>query len=313
MLCPYGAEVKQSLSYDVAPLSRPYLHPSATTHRYLFGRWDMGATAKCPSGEISINVRSSIDAGRTWGPAHLFAQPDEVITCIYADGSAFYDASASTWHYLVHVLDVAAKGGWQLAHFSLAGPEPFGTWVADPHNPVVHSGALFSRICAGTGKHCQIGMIDEGTPQIVEKVDGEFYVTFHGYDYARKRAARGVARTPDFVTWSVAGGTGQLPGDVIFAAEDCAGWNVSWAAGGCIGSGEASILRGPSGYMYEVIEVADVALTCDTSPGSQWWPLGLVRSKGWSPSPQWEQMTVTPFVGGPGGGEPHTGCSIQYV
>lgn len=124
-----------------------------------------------------------------------------------------------------------------------------------------------------------------------------------------------MARTRDFVAWEVTGGTPQLPGDAIFTAADCAPWNVAWAAGGCIGSGEASILRDTrSGYMYEVIEAADVALTCDTSWGGQWWPLGLVRAKTWAPSPQWEQMphTLTPFVGGPAGGEPHVGCSIQY-
>jgi hypothetical protein len=44
----------------------------------------------------------------------------------------------------------------------------------------------------------------------------------------------------------------------------------------------------------------------------QWWPLGMVRSKTWAASPQWEQMRQTPFVGGPSGGEPHVGCSIQY-
>lgn len=38
----------------------------------------------------------------------------------------------------------------------------------------------------------------------------------------------------------------------------------------------------------------------------------MVRAKTWAASPQWEQMTQTPFVGGPFGNEPHIGCSIQY-
>ena len=103
----------------------------------------------------------------------------------------------------------------------------------------------------------------------------------------------------------VAGGAGALPGDVIFSAADCAGWSVPWAApGGCIGSGEASVLRAaPSGFLYEVIEVADKELGCETGWDSQWWPLGLVRSAGWAPSTQWEQMRETPFVGGPAGGD----------
>ena len=282
---------------------------------YLFGRYDTGPTPKCPSGEISINVRASTDFGRHWtSPPHPIAKPDEVATCIYADGSAFFNPATQTWHYLVQVLDVNATGGWMLAHFFLANsPTPFGAWTANPRNPVVRGGDLFNRICAGPGKHCAPGMVDEGTPDIVEMAGGEFYVTFHGYDYARKRGARGVARTADFVAWEVAGGANPLPADAIFSSLDCAQWRVPWdAASGCIGSGEASILRAPSGFMYQVIEAADKELGCETGWGSQWWPLGLVRSRDWAPSGAWEQMAATPFVGGPGGGEPHVGCSIQY-
>eukprot|EP00041_Stephanoeca_diplocostata_P036974 m.1375956 g.1375956 ORF g.1375956 m.1375956 type:complete len:476 (+) comp24962_c1_seq7:121-1548(+) len=280
---------------------------------YLFGRWDTGPTVKCPGGEISINVRASMDQGITWSSEHVVVKPDEVTTCIFADGSAFYDTESSTWHYLVQELDVGGKGGWQLSHFMLQGASPFGDWKANPHNPVVHGGDLFGRICSGVGKHCAVGMVDEGTPEIVEKVGGDFYVTFHGYDYKKKAAARGVARTADFVTWEVSGGSNPLPADVIFSDLDCSDWNVSWANDKCIGSGEASILRvAASGYIYEVIEAADVALTCDTQLGAQWWPLGLVRSKQWAPSPRWEQMGTTPFVGGPAGLQPHVGCSIQY-
>lgn len=277
---------------------------------YLFGREDSGATAECPDGIILINVRASLDQGLTWGAYSIVAAPDQISTCIYADGSAFYDTDTDTWHYLSQVLAVGNVGGWQLSHFTCLGPSPFGTWQPDEHNPVVHSGQLFNQICAGTGKHCELGMIDEGTPQIVEKLDGDFYVTFHGYDYNRKQAARGVARTPDFFTWYVTGGAGNLPGDVIFSALDCNTWNVPWS-GGCIGSGEASIVRAPSNYMYQVIEAADQQLGCETGIDTQWWPLGLVRSQIWSPSPQWEQMQSTPFVGGPVGNEPQTGC--RYV
>ena len=130
-------------------------------------------------------------------------------------------------------------------------------------------------------------------------------MTFHGYDYAARRAVRGVAATADWVSWRVDGP--GLPGDAIFSAADCAGWAVPWAAGGCIGSGESSSLRGPSGRLYTVIEAADVELTCDLTPGQQWWPLGVVRSPGWAPSPEWEQARVTPLMVGP-----HVGCSLQY-
>ena len=279
---------------------------------FLFGRNDEPATPACASGMISINVRASADRGHTWGAPSPLAVPDGVSTCIFADGSAFFDAPAGTWHYLAQSLPAGAAPRWALSHFTAVGASPLGAWAPDPRNPVVTGGQLFDQICAGAGKHCEIGMVDEGTPEIVEKAGGDFYVTFHGYDYERKLGARGVARTPDFATWAVTGGAGALPGDAIFSAADCAGWAVPWAAGGCIGSGEASVLRAPSGFLYEVIEAADKELGCETGWDSQWWPLGLVRSAGWAPSTQWEQMRQTPFVGGPAGGEPRVGCSIQY-
>eukprot|EP00035_Acanthoeca_spectabilis_P001937 m.83830 g.83830 ORF g.83830 m.83830 type:complete len:470 (+) comp11244_c0_seq2:30-1439(+) len=276
----------------------------------LFGRADSGPTKLCPSGVITTNVRVSTDQGATWSQPHPVAAPDLHTVCIYADGSGFYDHETATWHYLTQQLDANNAGGWTLSHFSLEGASPFGAWQPNPHNPVVKGGQLWSRICAGAGKHCPAGMVDEGTPEIVEKINGEFVVTFHGYDYKTRAAARGVARTADFVTWNVIGE--GLPNDAIFSSLDCNDWNVSWAKGGCIGSGEASVLRAPSGYLYQVIEAADVALTCDLQLNQQWWPLGMVRAKTWAASPQWEQMTQTPFVGGPFGNEPHVGCSIQY-
>jgi hypothetical protein len=158
-------------------------------------------------------------------------------------------------------------------------------WQPNPRNPVVSNGQLFAQICAGEGKHCQPGMGDEGTPEIVEKMAGDYYVTFHGYDYTRKRAARGVARTRDFVDWNVTGGEGRLSGDVMFSSEDCQWSEVPWGEGGCIGSGQASIIKGRSGYMYQVvarwasagrvhdswqvIEVADKELGCETAWNSQ--------------------------------------------
>lgn len=217
---------------------------------YLFGRYDTGPVANCTQGVISVNVRSSIDQGASWSTPHPVLTPDLIVSCLYADGTAFFDHDTHTWHYLVQQLNVGDVGGWTLAHFTTGGADPFGTWTPDSHNPVVKGGQLFSQICSGSGKHCQVGMVDEGTPEIVEKVDGKFYVTFHGYDYGRKAAARGVARTTDFFNWEVSGA--GLPNDVIFSAADCNRWNVSWATGGCIGSGEASILRGPSGALYQV-------------------------------------------------------------
>ena len=275
---------------------------------YLFGRADNGtAVGGCAQGTIAVNVRASADEGASWSAPAPLASPDGVRVCQFADGGAIFDEAAQRWHYLVQSLAPGGAGGWALAHFTSATADALGAWLADARNPVVTGGQLFSQICAGAGKHCAVGTVDEGTPDIVEKVGDEFIVTFHGYDYAARAAVRGVAATADFATWRVAGP--GLPGDAIFSAMDCQGWNVSWAAGGCIGSGEASALRAPSGRLYQVIEAADVGLTCDLTPGAQWWPLGAVRSASWAASPQWEQMAAarTPLMVGP-----HVGCSIQY-
>lgn len=57
-----------------------------------------------------------------------------------------------------------------MSHFSLHSPTPFGLWQPNARNPVVTGGQLWSKICAGAGKHCPVAMVDEGTPQIVDKV-----------------------------------------------------------------------------------------------------------------------------------------------
>lgn len=154
---------------------------------YLFGRSDTGATPACPQGEIGINVRASNDKGLTWGASSTVVHPADPAAnssaCLYADGTAFFDADGGRngngmWHYLVQALDTA-HGGWCLSHFTLEGPSPLGEpWRANPHNPVVVGGQLFNQICTGSGKHCSVGMRDEGTPEIVSKVGGDFYVTY---------------------------------------------------------------------------------------------------------------------------------------
>ena len=182
-----------------------------------------------------------------------------------------------------------------------------GEWVYNKANPVVTGGQLWSQICDGTGKHCTKGFHDEGTPEIVCKDAGFFFVTFHGCPDGARTSARGVAKTRDFVHWEVDGA--DLPGDAIFSSVDCAGWNVSWANGTCVGGGEASIIdnRHDDGYLYQLIESPDISLAC--LGAEQNWVLGLLRSHSFARSGEWEQLParnplVVPAV--------KHGCYLQY-
>ena len=40
-------------------------------------------------------------------------------------------------------------GGWNLCHYYLQGTSPLAMFTANPQNPVVKGGQLFSQICAG--------------------------------------------------------------------------------------------------------------------------------------------------------------------
>ena len=67
--------------------------------------------------------------------------------------------------------------------------------------------------------------LKQGTPDIVEKVNNEFYVTFHGYDYKGKRAVRGVAAASEnFTKWRTGGE--RLFNAPLFTYKDCNKWNV---------------------------------------------------------------------------------------
>eukprot|EP01012_Entosiphon_sulcatum_P036782 TRINITY_DN4698_c0_g1_i2.p1 TRINITY_DN4698_c0_g1~~TRINITY_DN4698_c0_g1_i2.p1 ORF type:complete len:385 (+),score=32.69 TRINITY_DN4698_c0_g1_i2:22-1176(+) len=270
------------------------------------------APSFCKADYARIVVRTSTNRGITWSEKTVIVEPqtpgpDE---CAIVDGAAHFDEGSGTWHYLGQCL--ARDNVWRMCHYFLRSAQPSTAFSRNGHNPVVNGGQLWGPICSGSGKHCSAtNTHDEGTPDIVS-VDAQrnIYVTFHGWDPVDDRSFRGVARTRDFVSWETSGA--GLPGDAMFASQDCDPWNVTWdSKSKCVGGGEGSIHLAEDGFMYQLIEAPDISLGCYTTPGKQNWVLGLLRSSTFAPTGQWEQLpaqsgnpAVVPTV--------KQGCYIQY-
>ncbi|MBO9668561.1 MAG: hypothetical protein J7501_17315, partial [Bdellovibrio sp.] len=275
---------------------------------YLFNReYDFAAKpSQCAADFARIMVRTSSDSGKTWSKPVVVAEPQVSYgECALADGYAFYDSEQSTWHYLAQVL--TTSGQWNTSHFSLNGDNPLARFARDSANPVISSGSLWKQIC-GAQTACPNGTAEEGTPEILYKKNGFFYVTFHGAKIASPGVVhgyRGVAKTRDFKNWVTK--DADLPNDAIWSPQDCKNWNVSWnSKTGCIGGGQASTLI-TSQYTYQLIESADTSLSCSAG---QTWAYGLVRSNtGLVASGKWEQMSVTPFMLN----RFNVPCAIQYA
>ncbi|CAF1220063.1 unnamed protein product [Rotaria sordida] len=226
--------------------------------------------------------------------------------CAAVDGAPFFDNETGLWHYLAQCIGNNRR--WSLCHYSRFGRDPMsGSFIPNPKNPVVQGGQLWSRICSGIGNHCTLTMYDEGTPEIIQKINGWFYITFHGWDGPNNKAARGIARTRDFVNYDVAGY--DLPNDAIFSSLDCNEWNITWNPKSlCVGGGEGSMVKSGD-YYYHLIEAPDGTLNCDTTLGEQNWVLGLLRSPTLSArSGEWEQIHYSPAF------KPAKkyGCGLQY-
>lgn len=237
---------------------------------YAFNRSSLSKTADyCPQDHDSVVVRASKDRGRTWSAPVSAVVPGDSTSgdgCAVLDGSVYYDAPTSTWHMLAQCLDRQNLGGWAMCHYTRVR-SPLGRFVPDIHNPVVKGGALWSRICSGSGKACPVTTKDEGTPDIIGKKNGLFIVTMHGFDATSKAGFRGVVATPDFRRWDVSGN--GLPDDATLGPADCRAWLKA-----CNGVGEATTLS-TSRYRYMVVETMDKGLLCVTG---QQWVFQLVRA-----------------------------------
>ena len=276
---------------------------------YLFNReYDFAPRpSQCPRDFSRIVVRKSIDHGHTWSNEVIIAQPNLTQgECALGDGYAYWDGDTRTWHYLAQML-AANRQGWNIDHFTRQDSDPMGSFLADPGNPVIRGGALWSKIC-GPGKACPRGTGQEGTPEISLKANGFYYVTFHGALLIKKdppvvAGFRGIAKTRDWHTWITS--DRDMPDDAIWSGRDCQGWNVAWnKETGCIGGGHASTLITPE-YTYMLIELADISLQCTAG---QHWAIGLARANGFQVSGRWQQWPGNPLMINENGAP----CSLQY-
>jgi hypothetical protein len=153
---------------------------------YLFSReYDFAPRPpECHRDFARIVVRKSMDLGHNWSNEVVIAQPNLARgECALTDGYAYWDSDIQTWHYLSQML--SASRNWNIDHFTRRGPDPMGGFDADPSNPVVKGGDLWSKICS-LGRGCPRGTAQEGTPEIIKKSNGYYYVTFHGAHLAKK-------------------------------------------------------------------------------------------------------------------------------
>ena len=238
---------------------------------YAFNRVTLpDAVSGCPQDHAGVVVRQSKDHGRTWSDPVSAITPGTSAAgdgCAVLDGSSYFDVPTGTWHILAQCLDRQNAGGWSLCHYSRKAASPRGRFAADPLNPVVRGGALWSRICAGGSKACPPGTIDEGTPDIVGRQDRRFIITIHGFYPGARTSFRGVVATDDFHRWQVAGD--GLPGDATLGPADCRAWLRD-----CTGVGEGTALT-MSGRLYVVVERMNKGLLCTTD---QDWRFEILRT-----------------------------------
>lgn len=274
---------------------------------FAFGRLvPLNRPSYCPNDHTEVIVTESRDKGRTWSAPVTAVSPGASTSgdgCAILDGSTFYDGTTGTWHMLAQCLDRNNQGGWAICHYTRKAETPNGSFAPDPSNPVVRGGKLWATICAGAHKSCPSGVIDEGTPDIVEKRGGRFIVTFHGFD--GQKGYRMVVATPDFRSWIVAGR--GLPNDAILTSTDCSKWLAD-----CVGFGEATAIRSGS-HIYIVAEAMNRSLLCQED---QTWGFTLLRSKDeeWpiSGREKWELFWKNPLLR-PSKPDAKTLCQVAYA
>ncbi|HHH14147.1 MAG TPA: exo-alpha-sialidase, partial [candidate division WWE3 bacterium] len=272
---------------------------------YLFTR-EYGFASKpsyCSRDFARLVVRTSTDRGRTWSKKQVVLEPKEgtPYECAAVDSYAFYDKDLSKWHLLYQCLD--RNGSFNLCYAYKNGASPVGKFTpANKDNnktPVIKNGEVWSKFLNRNNLSLNVG--DEGTPEILYKKNGFFYVTLHGFD--GKNGYRGLFKTSDFLTWEPA-----IP-KFLYSKEDCK-FSVNWKDGGCIGGGQATTLKEGSNY-YMLIESSDKNLLC--TPGQNW-VYGLLRKKDLlNSSLNWEYLSDGGVVLSAYNQDANASCGVQYA
>jgi hypothetical protein len=266
---------------------------------------------------MSIQVRASHDHGGHWGrPVSILPPtPGTPWSCEATDGGVAYDADTQTWRI---VFQCRGDGSpWNGCYAERHDSSPLGPFhaPAGDTNPVIASGALWSRICAEPTDRCARGpgsppLADEGTFDLFAGEAGSWWVGFHGWDGTH--AFRGLARTSTFRPddWQV-DGVGGTPTDAVLGPSDATGWRESWHASGPVGPGAGTVLA-QGGRYYQIAEFPDQSLGCQAG---QTWDLGLFRASDLSTT-TWQQYPAgNPIVvssRAPDASGSSMACSVEY-
>lgn len=241
----------------------------------------------CPDHKLkllSIVVSQSVDEGLHWSKPVRIIKPkeDSALECGVTDGDAYFNQEQNEWHFLFQCL---SRKGWQGCYAKRKGSDPLGEFDVVVNNPVIPAGSLWSKVCDTKSEKCAGGIrkiMDEGTFDIFDFVDGYYFVDYHGFD--GKYGYRSLIKTKDFANWEV------VIHDSLLSKREALKFNTSWDKNGPIGFGAGRIIKDAS-YYYLISEASDKSLAC--TPGQRWvW--GMFRSKTLLAN-EWERYSDNPF------------------
>ncbi|MFN8524941.1 MAG: hypothetical protein U0821_17745 [Chloroflexota bacterium] len=257
---------------------------------YLFGREYVSTDPDLPCGSyprwrLGVTVRKSTDRGETWSdPVRAIPPtPGTAWTCEATDGDAFYDGDTDQWHYVFQCVANANVARSDGCHVVRDGRDPLGLFHETHANPVISDAAgvgtdLWRLICPPNGGRClpqgSTRVKSAGTFDIIEKRDGWFAVSFHGYDGIN--GFRGIAKTMDFVTWVAADPSHGVPLGPFLGPADPQTWREQWYAGRTTGIGTTGTLF-QNGAYYTLADAFDRNLWCTPNQNTD---VGIIRS--WS-------------------------------